>query len=305
MVSHLTTSTASAFASSPSIDVNAYRRDGFLSGIPVFDAATVTGLRNSIERLESDNADGAGGHNLNQFFRVNGHLVVPLLAEIARTPLILDMVEQILGNNLLVWSVELFIKEPGSARTVSWHQDITYWGMGNTDEEVTVWVALSDVSIASGCMRFLPGSHLGGIATHEDTFDPNNLLSRGQSIADVDEDRAVFGSLAPGQASFHHGRCFHASGPNQSNDRRIGCAIRYVTPEVRSPELPRDYAMLVRGLDEGQGWINVAGARKLFHPSDLALYDRVLADQAATLSAGAMGDVSLYSKPVRETDVTI
>ena len=37
----------------------------------------------------------------------------------------------------------------------------------------------------------------------------------------------------PGEMSLHHGRCFHASGPNMSDDRRIGLAIRYVTPEVR------------------------------------------------------------------------
>ena len=58
--------------------------------------------------------------------------------------------------------------------------------------------------------------------------------------------------------SLHHGRCFHASAPNTSNDRRIGMAIRYVTPEVRQADLARDYAMLVRGRDAHQGWINVA-----------------------------------------------
>src|SRR6056297_346200 len=153
----LATATATATepgpAVAPTIDVTAYRRDGFLSGIKVFDAATVGRHRNAIESLEAQNAAGAGGHDLDQFFRVNGHLVVPLLAEISRAPAILDAVEEILGENLLVWSVELFIKEPGSTRTVSWHQDITYWGMGETDEEVTAWVAFSDVSEEAGCMR--------------------------------------------------------------------------------------------------------------------------------------------------------
>lgn len=304
MKPHIATATEPGPASTTTIDRNAYRRDGFLSGIKVFDAATVAELRSAIETLETENAMGAGGHNLDQFFRVNGHLVVPLLAEIARTPAILDAVEDILGENLLVWSVELFIKEPGSTRTVSWHQDITYWGMGETDEEVTAWVALSDVSVDAGCMRFLPGSHVGGMARHDDTDDPDNLLSRGQTIAGVDETRAVYGPLAPGEMSLHHGRCFHASGPNRSDDRRIGCAIRYVTPDVRSPELPRDYAMLVRGQDARQGWINVAGARALFHPRDLALYERVMADQAATLTAGATGDVALYAKQVGATEVS-
>ena len=276
------------------LDLDAYRRDGFLSGIPVLAPEEAARLRAAVERLEADRADGAGGHTLGQFFRVNGHLVIPLLADLARTPAILDAVEAILGPNLLAWSVELFIKEPGSAKTVSWHQDITYWGMGETDEEVTAWIALGDVSVASGCMRFLPGSHAGGIVPHADTFAADNLLSRGQEIVGVDEARAVHGPLRSGEMSLHHGRCFHASGPNGSAHRRIGCAIRYVTPDVRQPGLGRDYAMLVRGADARQGWINVAGPRGLFHPADLAFYDRVLADQAAVLTAGAGQGVALY-----------
>lgn len=273
-----------------------YRRDGFLSGLPVFGAAETAALRMDVETLERDHAGGAGGHRLDQFFRVNGHLVIPLLAEVARTPAILDQVESVLGPDLLAWSVELFIKEPGSTKTVSWHQDITYWGMGETEEEVTAWIALSDVSVQAGCMRFLPGSHGGGIAAHEDTFDADNLLSRGQQIAGVDEAAAVHGPLRPGQMSLHHGRCFHASGPNQSNDRRIGMAIRYVTPGVRAYAPGRDYAMLVRGMDAAQGWINLAGPRGLFAAEDLVIYDQVLADQSATLAAGAEGEVTMYAK---------
>ena len=57
-------------------------------------------------------------------------------------------------------------------------------------------------------------------------------LSRGQEIAGIDETKAEHGPLKPGQMSFHHGRTFHASSPNNSDDRRIGLAIRYVTPGV-------------------------------------------------------------------------
>jgi ectoine hydroxylase-related dioxygenase (phytanoyl-CoA dioxygenase family) len=49
-------------------------------------------------------------------------------------------------------------------------------------------VALSDVTVESGAMRFLPGSHQQTIVPHRDTFDKSNRLSRGQEVAvDVDE----------------------------------------------------------------------------------------------------------------------
>ena len=274
--------------------IESYRRDGFVSGLPVFSDEEVVRLRRQVETLEKDHSDGAGHYDLGQFFRVNGHVVIPLLADLARTPAILDLVEGILGPNLLAWSVELFIKEPHSNKTVSWHQDITYWGMGETDDEVTAWVALSNVSVEAGCMRFIPGSHKGGLAKHEDTFAEDNLLSRGQSIAGIDEDKAVHGPLRPGEMSLHHGRCFHASGANGSDDRRIGLAIRYVTPEVRDHAPGRDWAMPVRGEAPAGGWDCIAGARGLFHPSDLALYDRILEGQAETLAAGAEQAVGLY-----------
>ena len=274
--------------------VATYREHGFVAGVPALSTAQVKTLRAYIERLEAEQPEGAGGHSLAQFFRVNGHVVIPELAETARTPEILDVVEALLGPDLLAWSVELFIKEPGSTKTVSWHQDITYWGMGETDDEVTAWIALSDVSVEAGCMRFIPGSHKGGIVAHNDTFGEDNLLSRGQEIADVREGEAVHGPLKPGEMSLHHGRCFHASGQNNSNDRRIGMAIRYVTPAVRDHAPGRDWAMPVRGETPSGGWDCIAGPRGLFHPADVALYDRILDGQSKTLAAGAENDVDMY-----------
>lgn len=272
----------------------AYARDGFVSGIRVFGDEEVARIRVRIEALEASNAGGAGGHSLAQFFRVNGQVVIPLLAELARTPAMLDAVEALLGPDLLVWSVELFIKEPGSDKVVSWHQDLTYWGMGETDDEVTAWVALSEVSVEAGCMRFIPGSHRNNIVAHRDSFDDTNLLSRGQQIDGIDEAAARHAPLHAGEMSLHHGRCFHASGANGSADRRIGLAVRYVTPGVRTPGMAPDYAMLVRGADLERSWTAIAGARALFASADLALYDRMLKDQAAALTAGATGDVGLY-----------
>jgi hypothetical protein len=275
---------------------SAYLQNGFISGLPALSMDEVISMRRYIEHLEDEYAEGVDGHPLNQFFRVNGHVVIPELARIARHPDILDVIEAILGQNLLAWSVELFIKEPGSTKTVSWHQDITYWGMGETDDEVTAWIALSDVSVEAGCMRFIPGSHIGGVVAHNDTFSADNLLSRGQEIADVTEEDAVYGPLHPGQMSLHHGRCFHASGQNKSSDRRIGLAIRYVTPNVRNHAPGQDWAMPVRGETPRGGWDCIAGPRALFHPADLALYDRILTGQAATLAAGAKSQVGFYAK---------
>ncbi len=274
--------------------INKYQKEGFYYGIPVFSNSEIRSIRSEIETLEKKFKNGISKNKLEQYFRVNGHIVIPLLANLSKSPKILDYIELLLGSNILVWSVELFIKEPGSSKIVSWHQDITYWGMGETNNEVTAWIALSNVNIESGCMRFIPGSHNKKILIHEDTFDEDNLLSRGQEIKGINEKEAIYAPLKPGEMSLHHGKCLHASGMNNSNDRRIGLAIRYVTPDVRNKENGHDFAMLVRGFDDKGGWFNFAGPRSLFNKKDLCFYNYVLKYQSKVLMAGANKNDGMY-----------
>ncbi len=277
--------------------INSYQAQGYLLPLDLFSPKEALDYRKEIENLEAQYKNGVGEYPLNQFFRINGQIVIPLLAQIAQTPKLLDAVEDILGPDLLIWSCELFIKEAGTDKTVSWHQDLTYWGMGETDDEITAWIAFSDVSKEAGCMRFIPGSHKQRIVPHYDTFNEDNLLSRGQEIAvDVNENDAVYDELNPGQMSLHHGRLFHASGPNKSSDRRIGMAIRFVTPGVEHTNENKDFGMLVRGADKMGNWINVAPPSQLFGINELRLYDEILTKQSSTLTAGAEQTVGLYNK---------
>lgn len=283
-------------ASLSATQVAQYNQDGFLYPVRVMGHDEALARRRQVEALESAYPDGTLPAPLNQYFRINGQIVVAMMAEIARTPAVLDAVQSILGPDLLAWSCELFIKEPNTPKIVSWHQDLTYWGMGETDEQVTAWIALSAATPASGCMKFVAGSHNNSIVEHRDTFHADNLLSRGQEIAvEVDEADASDVILQPGEMSLHHGRMFHASGPNRSGDRRIGVAIRYVTPGVRQLVAERDYAMLVRGADAMRNWINVAPPAADFDADAMALYNRILADQSKALTAGAAQAVGLYA----------
>jgi ectoine hydroxylase-related dioxygenase (phytanoyl-CoA dioxygenase family) len=275
----------------------AYRRDGFLFPLDPFTRQEAGALRSEVESLEARHGQGSLPRDIGHYFRVNAQLVIPLTTRVALHPAVLDMVESVLGSDILLWSCELFIKEAHTPKIVSWHQDLTYWGLGETDEEVTAWMALSAATTASGCMRFLAGSHNQRIVEHHDTFSQDNLLSRGQELAvDVDEAAASDVILQPGQMSLHHGRMFHASGPNTSDDRRIGLAIRYVTPRVRQLVNERDYALLARGVDRERNWINVAPpCEPPFNAAALTLYEQVLEDQSAAFSQDAEQTVGLYS----------
>ena len=274
--------------------VDAFWRDGYLFPLRVLQEQEAVSYRQELEAMEARWLSVDLPHPLLQYKRVNAHCVMPFAARLAMHPAILDTVECILGPDLLIWSAEFLIKEPGTSQIVSMHQDLTYWGFGDTSDQLTAWVALSPATPESGCMEFVRGSHENSILPHTDTFSKSNLLSRGQEIlADVPPGDRTPIPLQVGEMSLHHGLTIHGSGPNRSADRRIGFAIRYINPKVRQQVADRDYAMLARGVDRSGHFINYAPPREPFAATSLALYDEIRADQAKALAEGARG-VALY-----------
>jgi hypothetical protein len=237
-------STATAPAGNLDAVVDRYRANGYHFPLRAVDADEAASLRERLERFEA-----TYGGPLPPAYRQKTHLLFPWLSELIRSPRILDVIEAIVGPDILVWQTTLFIKEAHDESFVSWHQDSTYWGLSEP-EVVTAWVALSPSTLESGCVRIVPGTHLLDQVPHVETRAAKNMLTRGQEIAvDVDERRAVAMPLQPGEMSLHHIRTFHSSEPNRSNDRRIGFAIRYIPTRIRQLEVRRDSATLVRGRD--------------------------------------------------------
>jgi len=228
-------------AASYSIDLATHNRDGFYSPVTILDELEALDHRRRLEDIERTTGS--------LHYAVKPHLISTSAAEIIRNETLLDAVEAILGADILAWDSAYVIKEPGTTGHVSWHQDLTYWGLEN-DHLVTAWVALSPATPASGCMRMLPGSHLGGRLEHHDTHGTDNILHRGQEVdAEIDESAIEYLALKPGQASLHHGWVMHASAPNTSGDRRIGLTIQYTVPANRQRVADWDSASLVRGTD--------------------------------------------------------
>ena len=148
-------------------------------------------------------------------------------------PAILDSVEALIGPDILIFHTTVWFKEARSAKSVPWHQDGTYFGL-DPFEHVTAWVALTPSTEEMGCVVMLPRSHRQGQLAHADKPDPNLMLSRGQTVAiDIDDSEAVSLIMAPGDVSFHHTLAVHRSGPNTSNEPRIGIGISYIPTHVR------------------------------------------------------------------------
>ncbi len=81
-------------------------------------------------------------------------------------PSLLDVVEQIIGPDIVLWASAIFCKPAATGLEVPWHQDGQYWPI-RPRATVTVWMALDDVGVDNGCMRVIPGSHQLGEFSHE------------------------------------------------------------------------------------------------------------------------------------------
>jgi hypothetical protein len=223
-------------------DVLAYERDGFLAPMPALDPDEVAWFRSRLEELERQMLARFGTSEV-----VQPQLHFRWAYDLATRPRVLDAVSNLIGQDVLVHSASIFCKHPGDRHYVPWHQDGHYWQLSAT-KLVSAWIALSDSTPVSGCLRVVPGTHHGRLP-HREERDQANMLASGLTLdVKIDPARAIDVHLTSGQMSLHHERIVHGSGPNCSAYKRIGFAVRYVAPEV-SQHLQHHAVILARGRD--------------------------------------------------------
>lgn len=227
------------------LQVEQYKRDGFVSPVRVMSEDDAASLREKLETFER--AQEAPIHGTQ---KTKCSLLFPWAYDLFAGDAVLDAVEDLIGPNILQYQCGVWIKEPETGSYVSWHQDSTYYGM-DPMELVSAWVALSPATAETGCMQVLPGSHKAGQLPVDYTeVSDDNLLASGQSTRyPIDESKIVLMDLQPGEMSLHHVALVHSSRPNHGNDRRIGIAGGYIPPHVRQTTDLKASAMLVRGED--------------------------------------------------------
>ena len=223
--------------------LKSYEDHGFVAPIDVCSLEEATKIKEEIEYIEKKWPDELVGLGRN-----NVHYISPVFDQICHNSKILDAVESIIGKDILVGGTTLFIKDPDNKGFVSWHQDAKYIGF-EPYNWVTAWLAITDTDEENGCMRMWSGSHKEEIKEHEDTFNKNNLLTRGQTVPNVPIEDTTPNILKAGQLSLHHPMIVHGSGPNKSNTRRIGFVIQSYIGSNVDQVIGKFYVQQARGKD--------------------------------------------------------
>ena len=262
-------------------EISRYQKDGVVAPITVMPVSVASELRRRLESAESSFPQIIGPEKRN-----NAHYVLACLDEIENREEILDAVECLIGPDIVLTNTVLFIKEPNSLHHVTYHQDATYMGLEPQDS-LTAWIALTESTRENGCVRIIQGSHLLDIQQHIDTFGEDNILTRGQQIENINEERALDIELEPGQMSLHHARTIHGSRHNKTAARRIGIALQsFAHPSTRQVH-GEDYALLVRGSDGYGNFFKGPRPKGEVDLANVEFRDRVNARLSEILYAGA------------------
>lgn len=176
----------------------------------------------------------------------NPHHHRDAVRELARTPALVDLVEQFIGPGVSVYFSQIFFKPPEGGGPKPAHQDNFYFGPNDVEGVVTAWIALDDATLENGCLYFGEGSHRGPVYAHVAPPDePYNLQLPSEILARQPMTPAP---VMRGGVSFHHGNTFHQSAPNLSPRWRRACALHYVNAHTffERPALPYDDTLRLR-----------------------------------------------------------
>jgi len=170
-------------------------------------------------------------------------------------PRLLDVVEQILGPDIVLLYSHILSK-PAGGMGVAWHQDGPYWPRIEPKVAVTAYMAIDDANPENGCLRVIPGSHAGCVDYGQKLTDkPDLIQDHAVALPEgiVDENKSEDVLLKRGDLSLHHSYIIHGSEPNCSHRRRAAFTIRYVpaTTRIQPREDRKQY--LVRGQAAGNG----------------------------------------------------
>ena len=221
------------------------------------DAATVAELRAKLERFLAEQGITDADYVPDIIERDPSWLRFGVM------PAILDAVEQLIGEDIILWGSALFCKAGIGGNATPWPQDGHDWPIRPL-ETVTAWIAIDTVNAENSCLRVVPGSHRDRVSYDHDVDNSdaiilNQVLKPGTLQGTTPRDI----ELDPGRFSIHDVYLVHGANPNNSGKRRAGMVFRYMPAssyfdrelaarqvrELGVLDLSRRKLHLVRGVD--------------------------------------------------------
>jgi hypothetical protein len=142
-----------------------------------------------------------------------------------------EIARQILGPKSFC-SGDFVLMKPGlQGAATPWHQDQAYEKLDYDYDQLTLWLPLQDVDENSGCMQFVPGTHVGPIKQHR---SPNNDINAHslECCYTPSPEEIVSVPMALGDCSIHDGRVLHGTPSNRSAVTRYAYILVFRNPQA-------------------------------------------------------------------------
>lgn len=150
----------------------------------------------------------------------------PEWLEISTQPELIDMVEQLIGPDIILWGSALFYKRALAGPATPWHRDGFAYPIFPL-ETTSVWIAATDSTSENGCLRVIPGSHSAReLGKHNKAGDDDLVFQ--DSLPDIDESKAADVELEPGQMVIFDVYTIHGAQPNLGTKERAGYSLRFM-----------------------------------------------------------------------------
>ena len=219
-----------------------FELQGFLAGLDVFSVRQCEEFRSHTEEFEHHHPD-----DVSWALDIKCNLLFDWVYELSTFPLLLDIVSELIGPDVLLTNSIFRIKEPLSSTHYGWHQDAARIQVNPAF--VIVYISISDATTENGCLRVIPGSN--------QRIEPFHLVSYAERqvarVSHVDESNAVDMVLRQGQVGIFDCNTIHGSSSNNSRNRRFALVNDY-TPAAAQQSLGTGSGQLVRGLNSRKLW---------------------------------------------------
>jgi ectoine hydroxylase-related dioxygenase (phytanoyl-CoA dioxygenase family) len=204
-----------------------FARDGFAVQPGFLDRAAMARYRDAALAYADARKEVAKGEVFRQLCQVWRQ--DETLRELTFHPLITAAVTQLAGRPMRLYHDQILIKDPKNGQASEFHQDRPYWPL-TPGITVSIWLALSDCPVESGCMSFIPGSHRkSGLELQVITW-ARDLFEK---CPELEWSERVVAPLMAGGITFHQGWTAHRAGPNETEKPRVAFSAIYVEDGVK------------------------------------------------------------------------
>jgi ectoine hydroxylase-related dioxygenase (phytanoyl-CoA dioxygenase family) len=232
----------------------AFEKDAFLHiKQPLFKPEDFMNLRNYLLAYVLALPENLRG----TYFTGNPAIRRPYYQDWVTAPPLVNLAEQILGQDLAYFNFAICYKPPRSDFRVGPHIDSHYWietGCIDPSQVLTIFVPLTPIKKDQGCLRVVPGLNEYKMYSHRKLEKDNNYFHWEINDPNAPLQKMIDVEMDENEVCLMKSGLIHESGSNSGSEHRLGLTVRYISASAKYTPIKNDLRKMI--LLKGQ---NLAG----------------------------------------------